>query len=844
MRSYLCFAAFALCWALRFLFEGIHSRPITFLFPDLSYELISRIEVVAAAPTSWLLLLFVYTLFPAEALRGWTKVAFLGSMGILPASVFSPVEHLAAILLLFQIMSFLLVFPLYATLAKAIRRGRDGALLVSCGIVLFTCAAVNDTLYSLRIIDTAYTISIGIVVLTLFFSAVLSRRFAHAYSAAKRLSRELNEKNRSLEQLDKLKDEFIANTSHELRTPLQGIVGLAEGLSHTLSPASGSNLETGLSLIAASGRRLAHLINDIQDFSRIKHKGITLAKHAVDIRALVSTVLALAAHLRRSDSVTLDNALPEEFPSVHGDEERLEQIFYNIVGNAIKYTPSGRITVSGHTDGAMAVITVEDTGIGIREERLATLFVPYTQAGSDSEQQAGTGIGLSITRYLVELHGGTIAAQSRYGEGSRFTLTLPLAPPSCPQKAPAPLLSSVLPDVTLQGLPAQTVTNVQPKPGTILIVDDDPVNRRVFATILAERYTLVLQAGDGVEALEIIENRQVDLVLLDIMMPRLDGYATLERIRKKHSPLELPVLLLTARNRSRDLVAGFRAGANDYLTKPCGCEELCARVESQMRIRKIAALKQENQALAAIIETERRLQQESLTALQRLESMLDVSSDPVALIDETHTITFANRAFYLMAKCDPGAACGMRADAILAESGIIECLDSAFSAGSGNRQAIRIEVRIDGTVHLLALSLVTAGDESLALLTTATSGGAEAAGPNGSAATGNSEAGPGARRRDCAKRAVDAAIRCWCESTGQSALELARSSGLWKIHMNPDGWERAKTLDRYLSASQFPKNPRVKTIIATLAFVLETLAPDSPDYEELHEHLLALQEWT
>lgn len=165
-------------------------------------------------------------------------------------------------------------------------------------------------------------------------SIVLSRRFAHAYLSARHLSLQLKEKNQALNQLDRLKDEFIANTSHELRTPLQGIVGLAEGLSQSTVLSPSSQILSGLSLIAASGRRLAYLINDIQDFSRIKNGDLALSKKAIDIYSSVSTVIVLSKHLRRSNLVELINNLPQQFPLVHADEDRLEQILYNIVGNA------------------------------------------------------------------------------------------------------------------------------------------------------------------------------------------------------------------------------------------------------------------------------------------------------------------------------------------------------------------------------------------------------------------------------------------------------------------------------------------------------------------------------
>lgn len=838
MKSYLYMSIFALSWSLRFFIEGIHYRPITFLFPDLSYEVLSRLEVIFATPTSYLLLLFVYTLFPQEQKRNWLRFSLVTSACLFLASISFPIKYVFIVIILFQLLSFLLVYPLYSTIIKAVQNRRDGALLVLCGILCFTLAAVNDSLFSLRIIDTAYIISIGIVILALFFSAVLSRRFAHAFSRARQLSRELEEKNESLKQLDHLKDEFIANTSHELRTPLQGIVGLAESLLQQLNTQSSHEMTSGLSLIAASGRRLAYVINDIQDLSQIKEKNIRLMKKAVDIKTCASTVIALSEHLRRSEDVAFENILPKNFPLVYGDEVRIEQILYNIVGNAVKYTPSGSITVSGFTREGEAVISVEDTGTGIRKDKLDSLFMPYKQVGG-GEQQAGTGIGLSITKHLVELHGGTISATSRYGEGSCFTFTIPLASEgsNC-DKRPA-ILSSVLPDITLKDIPKECNEPVPKANGTVLVVDDDPVNRKVLTTILSQHYASVIEACDGIEALSILKQHSVDLVLLDIMMPRLDGYETLGKIRQNYSRIELPVLFLTAKNRSIDLVTGFRAGANDYLTKPCGNEELLARVNSQLQASRAAALKEENQKLARIVEAERQLQQESLVALGRIESVLDTLSDPVALIDETHVITYANRAFCILAGIDSPISEGVRIDQILSDAAFLRKLDDAFLGEEQTNFSSVVQTPVKNNEHTFNLAVVTAGDESLVMISSGGWLGQQDTAPIANSGSING----GENRRDFAKRAINEAVRLWSEETGLSPLELARQSGLWKVHMNPDGWERAKTFDRYLSNSDFPQNPRLKTIVATLAFVLEKLGPDNSSTSSLKRHIKNLQKW-
>ncbi len=246
------------------------------------------------------------------------------------------------------------------------------------------------------------------------------------YRRQRRIARLERARSENLRRINQLKAQFLANTSHELRMPLQGIIGLAEGLLERIEE---SQHRRHLSLIVASGHRLNNMVSDILDFSRLRHADIELQRTAVDLHALTELVLDLCLPLATGKTLRLINSVPEDLPPIDGDENRLQQILFNLVGNAIKFTESGHVKVSARPESAEYLrIWVEDTGIGIPNDKQQLIFEPFEQVdGSISRHHTGTGLGLSIARELVELHGGQLWVHSANGLGSIFYFTLPTA---------------------------------------------------------------------------------------------------------------------------------------------------------------------------------------------------------------------------------------------------------------------------------------------------------------------------------------------------------------------------------------------------------------------------------
>ncbi len=422
----------------------------------------------------------------------------------------------------------------------------------------------------------------------------------------------------NLQRMDKLKDEFLANTSHELRTPLNGIIGIAEsmidGATGTLSQQQIANLQ----LIFTSGKRLFNLVNDILDFSKLKHKNIDLNLKTVDIKAVTDIVFTLLKPLIKKKDLKLINKISADFPLINADEDRIEQVMHNLIGNSIKFTENGFVEVNARIEDKNVLITVKDSGIGIPQDKIERIFEPFEQVdGSNTRKYGGTGIGLTITKQLVELHNGRILINSEPSQGSTFTILLPHEnglghPPQILNEHQniQDVNVKVLADSSIQplNLPINTVlekTNLYPEEieaqaysflseqgdkdnFQILIVDDEPINLQVLQNQLSLENYSITQAEDGVEAMELINSgKKFDLILLDIMMPKMSGYEVCEKIREKHTASRLPIVMLTAKNQSSDIVEGFNLGANDYITKPFTKKELLARIKSHIQLSKI-----------------------------------------------------------------------------------------------------------------------------------------------------------------------------------------------------------------------------------------------------------------
>ncbi|HPQ52956.1 MAG TPA: 7TM diverse intracellular signaling domain-containing protein [Spirochaetota bacterium] len=507
---------------------------------------------------------------------------------------------------------------LFITGYVSMRKGNKSARFFILAWSALIIGNIIQVLFRLGVLPNMFFIvyaqQIGSLVGVTFFSFALGDRInterREKYLAQQAALKAEMEAVDNLSKADRLKDEFLANTSHELRTPLTGIIGLAESLIDGATGPLPEETQKNLSMIMASGKRLSNLVNDILDFSKLKHEELSIHQKPVDIRLIIDMVITLLHTLVTGKDIIIRSKIDSTVPLVYGDENRIEQILYNLIGNAIKFTEHGSITISATAENGLMEITVSDTGIGIPRDRFEDIFKSFEQLDASTARiYGGTGLGLSITRKLVELHGGTIRVESEVGKGSDLIFTLPLwdeqqeltcGPDQFTESMKdneSNAISLLHGGRELTGNGHETTASPDENRRIILIVDDEPVNLLVITNHLNLAGFEILTATNGREALDLLETNPLpDLILLDIMMPRMTGYEVCNILREKYTLSELPIILLTAKTQIQDMVIGFEFGANDYLKKPFDKRELLARIDNLLTLKE--AVKEHNQLVA------------------------------------------------------------------------------------------------------------------------------------------------------------------------------------------------------------------------------------------------------
>jgi signal transduction histidine kinase len=424
----------------------------------------------------------------------------------------------------------------------ALWMGDRSGRFVGAGLSLYIVLLLIETRYSERRIDE-----------------LLRLRFV-----TDRIAEERAEALRLAQRQGVVKDQFLATMSHELRTPLHGILGLTRALREQQPDTP------QLALVERAGEHLLRLINDALDFSKLEAGHVHLVPQPFDLTALIDDVVSLSVLPASEAGLLLETRLHLPRPClVVGDPARLRQILHNLVGNAVKFTETGRITVVAkhNAEAGRARIAVHDTGVGIAPEHLSVIFDAFHQAdGTFTRRFAGTGLGLTIARELARAMGGDLLVTSQVGKGSVFTLKLDLPHPPV--------------DLPLGEAPSPPPPSPRALGGRVLLAEDNPVNALVAEALLQKLGIDVTVVEDGAQAVEAFRSGRPDLVLLDCQMPVMDGLEAARRIRTLEATEgwpRTPMVALTANAFEGDRAESLAAGMDDHLAKPFKDEDL-ARV--------------------------------------------------------------------------------------------------------------------------------------------------------------------------------------------------------------------------------------------------------------------------
>ncbi len=375
---------------------------------------------------------------------------------------------------------------------------------------------------------------------------------------------ELESAKRAAETANESKSQFLANMSHELRTPLNAVIMYSELLAEEAEDANVPDFVPDLKRIRSAGKHLLDLVNSVLDLSKIEAGKMELYRESFDVKAMVDEVVSTIEPLIDKNHNRIEVKISPDANKMDGDVTKLRQVLYNLLSNACKFTDNGLINLNVERNNAtnFMIFSVTDSGIGMTEEQVSRLFQPFMQAdASTTRKYGGTGLGLAIIRRFTDLMGGEVTVDSERGRGTTFTIKVPLLSAQTPSEIAQ---TSEQDESIMKAISSSTSATVTVL-GTVLVIDDDPAIRDILSRVLVNEGIRCITAADGGEGLQMAREYTPDLIILDVNMPKVDGWSVLLTLKADQQLADIPVIMQSV---SEDRELGFVLGASEYLVKP------------------------------------------------------------------------------------------------------------------------------------------------------------------------------------------------------------------------------------------------------------------------------------
>ncbi|HLX90456.1 MAG TPA: response regulator [Puia sp.] len=411
---------------------------------------------------------------------------------------------------------------------------------------------------------------------------------ARLFEEVKHAKLEAEEASKAAEKANDAKSAFLSTVSHELRTPLTSVLGFAKiikkRLEERIFPVTDRSdpktdkaigqVTENLHVVISEGERLTHLINDVLDLAKIEAGKMEWNMENVSIPEIVERAIAATSSLFYQRDIKLEKSIEPDLPRISGDQDKLIQVVVNLISNAVKFTDQGSVTCKVISKGSEIITSITDTGIGIAQKDLGVVFEQFKQLGGDTltDKPKGTGLGLPICKEIVEHHGGHIWVESTPGKGSTFLFALPMVKSAVVAK---PLHLDELVKQLRARMQQSAFNHTNKSNATILVVDDDDSIRSLLRQEFTDAGYLVEETSNGKDALKIIRENRPDLIVLDVMMPEMNGFDTAAVLKNDPQTMDIPIIILSI---VQDKARGYRIGVDRYLTKPIDTAKLFSEV--------------------------------------------------------------------------------------------------------------------------------------------------------------------------------------------------------------------------------------------------------------------------